>query len=85
MDTSYFKNNSAYLYANDVGSFPQRVIAINQSVYDDQMTLIKNNLRQLEAKQSDVISDQRSGGEMPPYYFALADQYNNIVGNQNSG
>ena len=29
MDTSYFKNNSAYLYANDVGSFPQRVIAIN--------------------------------------------------------
>lgn len=33
MDTSVFENNTATLYAPDIGSFPSRIIAISEEQF----------------------------------------------------
>ena len=47
VEDSHFDNNSAYLYGDDIGSFAQRILAINSSVYHNQIALVSNGKRRL--------------------------------------
>ncbi|CDW85128.1 UNKNOWN [Stylonychia lemnae] len=86
-----FQNNKARIYANNIASYPQKLIKISEEQYNKQLQrVIDQDQRRLLAND-ELVSDQnnisqghfRSGDSLPQMYLALADKYGQIVGTQN--
>ncbi|CDW83118.1 UNKNOWN [Stylonychia lemnae] len=91
-----FQNNSAFMYANNIGSYPQKLIYITsqqfnaQLVRANQISLDYGQRRQLQdqalnLQQTSIEKDSvASGSELPEMYLALVDGLGQIVGTEDN-
>ncbi|CDW85402.1 UNKNOWN [Stylonychia lemnae] len=90
-----FKENKALIYADDIGSYPQKLVSLTQEQYQAQLLRSSGNqkldstrrLRDLQVSNSPTSSSQdsqRSGDALPTMYIGLADAMGQIVGTESS-
>ncbi|CDW86060.1 UNKNOWN [Stylonychia lemnae] len=94
-----FKDNTALIYADDIASYPQKLIKLTIEQYNQQIKRSnpeQDDQRWLKSKEQDSQSrmltlqtsseqnNQRSGDKLPIMYLALVDQMGQVVGTQNS-
>jgi len=85
-----FTDNFAELYGDDIGSFSQNLVSIDEETFNSSTRMGRvlydrhgKKLRVLAEDQSTqkLIEGQQSGAQIPNIFIALADKYGNIVGN----
>ncbi|CDW74640.1 UNKNOWN [Stylonychia lemnae] len=94
-----FKDNSALIYADDIASYPQKLIKLTLEQYNSQIKRSnpeQDDQRRLQNKEQDLQSrrltlqtssaqdNQRSGDKLPIMYLALVDQMGQVVGTESS-
>eukprot|EP00347_Sterkiella_histriomuscorum_P016469 403353061 len=94
-----FKANEAGWYGDSLSSYAQQLMFLTQSEYDKQLEKVafgENNQRTLyqkrelqsigitNASNSYVMSNVRSGGQIPYFYLAHVDKYGQIVGDDDT-
>ncbi|CDW88760.1 UNKNOWN [Stylonychia lemnae] len=90
-----FESNKALIYADNIGSYPQKLVSLTKEQYQAQLlrananSAVANNrrLRDLQVLNSSTSSSQdqqRSGNTLPTMYIGLADAMGQIVGTESS-
>ena len=79
-----YNGNTATLYGNNYGCFAQLLKSINLTVYNSQTTRRHLSNATLNGSTSLTLSDQQSGGQIQDIYLALYDEFDQIVGSDNT-
>ncbi|CDW82348.1 UNKNOWN [Stylonychia lemnae] len=90
-----FESNKALIYADNIGSYPQKLVSLTKEQYQAQLLRASVNsavdssrrLRDLQVSNSSTSSSQdsqRSGDTLPTMYIGLADAMGQLVGTESS-